>query len=83
MHLSARGVRGAGATWALRFWSTLLAGLRPIWPLLFLTKAPYNYDNSVSLQTNDAGHVGAAVLAHMAYVAPYSGAAIKLSAVKW
>ena len=28
----------------------------------------FSYDNSVSLQTNDAGHVGAAILAHMACV---------------
>ena len=26
------------------------------------TKAGFGYDNSVSLQTNDVGHVGAAVL---------------------
>ena len=28
------------------------------------SKAGFGYDNSVSLQTDDAGHVGAAVLAH-------------------
>ena len=30
-----------------------------------LTKAGFGYVNSVSLQTDDAGHVGAAVLAHV------------------
>ena len=33
-----------------------------------LVKAGFAYDNSVSLQTDDAGHVGAAILAHVAYV---------------
>ena len=28
----------------------------------------FGYDNSVSLQTDDVGHVGAAVLAHLACV---------------
>ena len=32
------------------------------------SKAGFGYDNSVSLQTDDAGHVGAAVLAHVAFV---------------
>ena len=32
------------------------------------TKAGFGYNNSVSLQTDDSGHVGAAVLAHFAYV---------------
>ena len=32
------------------------------------TKAGFGYDNSVSLQTDDAGHLGAAVLAHAACV---------------
>ena len=31
-------------------------------------KAPFSYDNSVSLQTDDAGYVGAAILAHVACV---------------
>ena len=31
-------------------------------------EAGISYDNSVSLQTDDAGHVGAAVLAHVTYV---------------
>ena len=31
-------------------------------------KAGFGYDNSVSLQTNDVDHVGAAVLAHLACV---------------
>ena len=30
------------------------------------SQAPFSYDNSVSLQTDDAGQVGAAVLAHVA-----------------
>ena len=34
----------------------------------FRAEAPFSYDNSVSLQTDDAGHVSAAVLAHVAYV---------------
>ena len=33
------------------------------WISLF--KAGFGYGNSVSLQTDDAGHVGAAVLAHV------------------
>ena len=33
-----------------------------------VTKAGFGYDNSVSLQTDDAGYVGAAVLAHVACV---------------
>ena len=33
-----------------------------------LTKAGFGYVNSVSLQTDDAGHVGAAVFAQVAYV---------------
>ena len=33
-----------------------------------MSRVGFSYDNSVSLQTDDAGHVGAAVLAHMAYV---------------
>ena len=32
------------------------------------TKVGFSYENSASLQTDDAGHVGAAVLAHFAYV---------------
>ena len=31
-------------------------------------KAPFSYDNSVSLQTDDAGYVGAAILAHVACI---------------
>ena len=38
-----------------------------------LTKAGFGYVNSVSLQTDDAGHVGAAVLAHVAYVVTERG----------
>ena len=34
----------------------------------YLSKAGFSYDNSVSLHTDDTGHVGAAVLAHVAYV---------------
>ena len=30
------------------------------------TKDRFGYDNNVSLQTDDVGHVGAAVLAHLA-----------------
>ena len=40
-------------------------------PLLFdniSIQAGFGYDKSVSLQTDDTGHVGAAVLAHMACV---------------
>ena len=37
-------------------------------PFLSLYKAGFGYDNSVSLQTDDAGHVGAAVLAHVVCV---------------
>ena len=33
-----------------------------------MTKVGFSYDNSVSLHTDNAGHVGAAVLAHVAYV---------------
>ena len=33
-----------------------------------IIKVGFGYDNSVSLQTDDAGHVGAAILTHMAYV---------------
>ena len=33
-----------------------------------VTKAGFGYDNSVSLQTDDAGNVGAAVFAHVACV---------------
>ena len=33
--------------------------------ILNYSKAGFSYDNSVSLQTDDAGHVGAAVLAYM------------------
>ena len=33
-----------------------------------ISEAVFGYDNSVSLQTDDAGHVGAAVLAHVACV---------------
>ena len=36
--------------------------------LCALTLAPFGYDNSVSLQTDDAGHVGAAVLVHVACI---------------
>ena len=36
--------------------------------LLLLTKAGFGYDNSVSLQTEDAGHVGAAVFADVACI---------------
>ena len=36
--------------------------------LLLKNEAGFGYDNSVSLQTDDAGHVGAAVLAHMVCV---------------
>ena len=36
--------------------------------LVKFTKAAFGYDNSVSLQTDDAGHVGAAVLGHVACV---------------
>ena len=36
--------------------------------LLFILKAGFSYDNSVSLQTDDAGHVGAAVFVHVACV---------------
>ena len=32
------------------------------------TKVGFGYNNSVSLQTDDAGHMGAAVLAHVACV---------------
>ena len=31
-------------------------------------KAGFGYDNSISLQTDDAGHVGAAVFVHVACV---------------
>ena len=38
-------------------------------PTLFIiTEAAFSYDNSVSLQTDDAGHVGAAVSVHVACV---------------
>ena len=37
-------------------------------PVPVASKAGFGYDNSVSLQTDDAGHVGAAVLAHVASV---------------
>ena len=33
-----------------------------------MVKAGFGYDNSVSLQIDDEGHVGAAVLAHVASV---------------
>ena len=33
-----------------------------------MTKAGFGYDNSVSLQTDDVGNVGAAVFAHVAFV---------------
>ena len=36
--------------------------------LLSCPKAGFGYENSVSLQTDDAGHVGAVVLAHVACV---------------
>ena len=39
-----------------------------IWLLLTLTQAGFIYDNSVILQTDDAGHVGAAVSVHVACV---------------
>ena len=32
------------------------------------TKAGFGYDNSISLQTDDAGHVGTAVFVHVACV---------------
>ena len=38
------------------------------WGCPFSFKADFGYDNSVRLQTDDAGHVGAAVLAHVACV---------------
>ena len=34
----------------------------------FIIKAGFGYENSISLQTDDAGHVGAAVLVHVACV---------------
>ena len=34
-----------------------------------ICKVGFGYDNSVSFQTDDVGHVGATVLAHVACVA--------------
>ena len=36
---------------------------------LYSSKVGFGYDNSVSFQTDDVGHVGATVLAHVACVA--------------